>query len=93
VVAIITPQYGCRTRAIFLLTHVLSTTATMRGGQSGAYSKVSFAIEPIQLPIVPLSLFSLQSLHTTASRERGADRSRRWLRGGGAAQRTESRGP
>ncbi len=28
--------------------------------QSGAYSNVSFVIEPIQLPIVPLSLFSLQ---------------------------------
>ena len=27
---------------------------------------VSFAIEPIQPPIVPLSMFSPQSLHTTA---------------------------
>ncbi len=34
--------------------------------QSGAYSHVSFASEPIQLPIVPLSLFLLQSLRTTA---------------------------
>ncbi len=33
--------------------------------RSGAYSHASFAIEPIQPPIVPLSLFSLQSLHTT----------------------------
>ncbi len=41
----------------------------------GRYSEVSFAIEPIQLPIVPLNLLSLQSLHTTAVRERGADRS------------------
>jgi hypothetical protein len=55
-----------------------SAPATMRGGRSGAHSLVSFAIEPIQLPIVPLSLFSPQSLRTTAARERGADRSRRW---------------
>jgi hypothetical protein len=36
-------------------------------GAEGGYSQPSFAIEPIQLPIVPLSLFSLQSLRTTAS--------------------------
>ncbi len=42
----------------------------------GGYSQVSFAIEPIQLPIVPLSLFWLHSLHTTASAQAcGADRS------------------
>jgi hypothetical protein len=29
-----------------------------RWAQRGAYSKVSFAIEPIQLPIVPLNVFS-----------------------------------
>jgi hypothetical protein len=34
--------------------------------QSGAYSQVSFAIEPIQPPIVPLSMFSLHPLRTTA---------------------------
>ncbi len=34
--------------------------------ERGAYSLVSFAIEPIQLPIVPLNLFSLHSLRTTA---------------------------
>jgi hypothetical protein len=44
-----------------------SAPATMRGGLSGAYRKMSFAIEPIQPPIVPLSLFLLQSLRTTAS--------------------------
>ncbi len=38
----------------------------MRGGRSGAYSHVSFAIEPIQPPIVPLSWFSPQALRTTA---------------------------
>ncbi len=37
-----------------------------RLAQSGAYSHVSFAIEPIQPPIVPLSLFVLQSLRTNA---------------------------
>ncbi len=62
-------------------------------GAEGVYSNVSFAIEPIQLPIVPLSLFWLQSLHTTATvRKRGADRSRQWLRRGGAERRTDSRG-
>ncbi len=54
---------------------------------------LSFAIEPIQLSIVPLSLFVLQSLHTTAARERGADRSADGLRCGGAGPRTEARGP
>jgi len=34
---------------------------------------MSFASEPIQLPIVPLSLFSPHSLHTAAARKRGAD--------------------
>ena len=34
--------------------------------QRGAHSHVSFAIEPIQLPIVPLSLFWLHPLHNTA---------------------------
>ncbi len=34
--------------------------------QSGAYRSVSFAIEPIQPPIVPLSLFSPHPLRTTA---------------------------
>ncbi len=43
-----------------------SAPATMRGGRSGAYTSVSFAIEPIQPPIVPLSLFSPQPLRTTA---------------------------
>ena len=42
----------------------------------GPYRNVSFAIEPIQLPIVPLNWFWLHWLHTTAVRERGADRSR-----------------
>jgi hypothetical protein len=56
----------------------MSSVKTVCGGESGAYSHVSFAIEPIQPPIVPLSLFSLQSLHTSAARERGPDRSRRW---------------
>jgi hypothetical protein len=40
--------------------------------ERGAHSNVSCAIEPIQLPIVPLSLFSPQSLHTTAARKRAA---------------------
>jgi hypothetical protein len=41
-------------------------------GAEGAYSEESFAIEPIQPPIVPLSLFSPQSLRTTAARKRAA---------------------
>ncbi len=45
---------------------VAITSSTPARAESGAYSHVSFAIEPIQPPIVPLSLFSLQSLHTTA---------------------------
>jgi hypothetical protein len=44
---------------------LMSSVPTMRGGRSGAYRMLSFAIEPIQLPIVPLSLFSLHSLRTT----------------------------
>jgi hypothetical protein len=43
-----------------------SAPTTMGGGRSGAYSNVSFAIEPIQLPIVPLSLFSSHPLRTIA---------------------------
>jgi hypothetical protein len=31
---------------------------------------LSFAIEPIQLPIVPLNLFSLHPLQTIAARKR-----------------------
>jgi hypothetical protein len=58
--------------------------------QSGAYSNVSLAIEPIQLPIVPLSLFPLHPLRNTAARERGADRS---ANGGNAERRTVARGP
>ncbi len=34
--------------------------------ERGAYSLVSFVIEPIQLPIVLLNLLSLHSLCTTA---------------------------
>ena len=40
----------------------MSSVTTVCGGESGAYRMLSFAIEPIQLPIVPLSLFWLQSL-------------------------------
>ncbi len=58
----------------------------------GAYRMLSFAIEPIQPPIGPLNVFSLQSLHTTAARERGADRSADGLRCRGAEPRTEARG-
>jgi hypothetical protein len=36
---------------------------------------VSFVIEPIQPPIVPMSLFWLHPLHTSAAHTRGADRS------------------
>ncbi len=36
---------------------------------------MSFTIEPIQPPIVPLSLLKLHSLHNAAPRKRGADRS------------------
>jgi hypothetical protein len=43
--------------------------------ESGGYRKVSFVIEPIQPPIVPVNSFSLQSLHTSAAHTRGADRS------------------
>ncbi len=43
-----------------------------RWQREGAYSTASFAIEPIQLPIVPLSLFWLQRLHTTEARKRAA---------------------
>jgi hypothetical protein len=56
---------------------------------------VSFAIEPIQPPIVPLSLFWLQRLRTTAARQRGADRSADGCAAAAAAQsrrRTEARG-
>ncbi len=42
------------------------TPSTPDRAQSGVYSHVSFAIEPIQLPIVPLNLFSPKSLRTTA---------------------------
>ncbi len=78
----------------------LSTTATMRGGRSGPYSLKSFAIEPIQLPIVPLSPsapsrpFRERSLHTTAARERAASTGLAdGLRGGGPELRTDNRGP
>jgi hypothetical protein len=57
-----TPQHRRRTRA-----HPAVRTRPRPVAERGAYSQVSFAIEPIQLPIVPLSLFSLQDLHTTAS--------------------------
>jgi hypothetical protein len=43
--------------------------------ERSAYKSVSFAIEPIQPPIVPLRWFSLKYLRTTAPRKRGADRS------------------
>jgi hypothetical protein len=43
--------------------------------ERGEYSQVSFAIEPIQPPILPLSLLCPQSLRTTAAHTRGADRS------------------
>jgi hypothetical protein len=33
---------------------------------------MSFAIEPIQLPIVPLSLFKLAELRSTAARKQAA---------------------
>ena len=46
--------------------------AHARWVESDDYSKVSFAIEPIQLPIVPLNLFSLHELRTTAARRRGS---------------------
>ncbi len=73
--------------------HIQHPAPVRRSCGVGAYSHASFAIEPIQLPIVPVNVFALHPLHTTAARERGADRSRRWLRGGGAEPRTESRGP
>ena len=65
--------------------------------ESGAYSQASFAIVPIQLPIVPLSLFLPKLLHTTAARKRAAPTGPPWLRSA-AAQiiakgRTETRGP
>ncbi len=42
------------------------TSSTPRPvAESGAYSPVSFASEPIQLPIVPLNVFWPQSLRTT----------------------------
>ncbi len=44
----------------------MSSVTTVCGGESGAYRMLSFAIEPIQPPIVPLSLFSPQALRTTA---------------------------
>ena len=43
--------------------------------ERGGYRKVSFVIEPIQPPIVPMSLFWLHPLHTSAAHTRGADRS------------------
>ncbi len=62
--------------------------------QSGAYSRVSFAIEPIQPPIVPLNVFWLNCLHNTAARERAAPTGPAdGLRCGGAERRTEARGP
>ncbi len=56
---------------------------------------MSFATEPIQLPIVPLSVFSLHALRTNLSSKRqqllstGADRSARRRRRA-AEQRTNS---
>ena len=50
---------------------VAITSSTPARAESGAYRKTSFAIEPIQLPIVPLSLFWLQSLHTATARKHG----------------------
>ena len=41
---------------------VTITSSTPAPAESGAYRKTSFAIEPIQLPIVPLSLFKLAEL-------------------------------
>ena len=72
--------------------HILSIPAR---AQSGAHSQVSFAIEPIQLPIVPLSLLELAERRSPAALngERGADRSRRWAAQSGAERRTGSRGP
>jgi hypothetical protein len=63
--------------------------------ERGAYSQLSFNIEPTQLPIVPLKLFCWHSLHNTAARKaRCANQSATnrppWLR---AAVRTEARGP
>ena len=58
---------------------------------------MSFATEPIQLPIVPLSVFSLHALRTNLSSKRqqllstGADRSARRRRRAGSAQTLEIR--
>ncbi len=51
---------------------ITSSTPLPGGKERGAHSIVSFAIEPIQLPIVPLSLFSAPKLHTTAARKHAA---------------------
>ncbi len=46
--------------------HIQHPAPVRRSGGVGAYSHVSFAIEPIQPPIVPLNVFALHPLHTTA---------------------------
>ena len=52
--------------------------------ESGAYSHVSFAIVPIQLPIVPPNLFCSHPLHTNAARKRAAPTDPPWLRAAAA---------
>jgi hypothetical protein len=61
--------------------------------QRGDCSQVSFAIEPIQLPIVPLNLFWSHRLRHHHRRVSEAPTGPPWLRGGGAEPRTESQGP